>query len=313
MKTRSVVLALLLLIFPAIAQSWDSRLLQQPVLIDGLAINYPVFAIYRTPGTLLAVSAEGGIELVDAPPGAVAAGGVSAAGVVEKLVVPAQSGWHRYRLANKATGEELVLNVYAAVPYKKLDAGGYLDDYRVGQYPKERLRNLEIYDPPTGFVRITEADTAMPVSPNFTVGQFPSKQSGEYPKYLVLRSALLIKLESILRALNEAGHNISSFHVMSGYRTPFYNKAIGNVEYSRHVWGGAADIYVDESPRDGYMDDLNGDGLLNKEDAVWLADFIDGMSSVGKFATLGGVGIYGSNAAHGPFVHVDVRGYRARW
>lgn len=312
MKTAPIVFALLLSIVPALVHGWDSRLLQQPVLVDGLAISYPVFAVYRMSGTRLAVSAEGGIELVDAPPGATAAS-VSTAGGVDELVVPADSGWHRYRLANKATGEELLLNVYAVVPYKKLDASGYLGDYRVGQYPEERLRKLDIYDPPVGFVRITEADKAMPVSPNFTVGQFPSKQSGEYPKYLVLRSALLIKLERILRALNEAGHSIGSFHVMSGYRTPFYNKSIGNVEYSRHVWGGAADIYVDENPRDGYMDDLNHDGVVNKQDAVWLADFIDGMSRMGEFTNLGGVGIYGSNSAHGPFVHVDVRGFRARW
>ena len=27
----------------------------------------------------------------------------------------------------------------------------------------------------------------------------------------------------------------------------------------------------------------------------------------------GGLGLYKANAAHGPFVHVDVRGYPARW
>jgi hypothetical protein len=28
---------------------------------------------------------------------------------------------------------------------------------------------------------------------------------------------------------------------------------------------------------------------------------------------VGGCGIYPGNGAHGPFVHVDARGYRARW
>ena len=27
----------------------------------------------------------------------------------------------------------------------------------------------------------------------------------------------------------------------------------------------------------------------------------------------GGIGVYGANAAHGPFVHIDARGYQARW
>ena len=31
------------------------------------------------------------------------------------------------------------------------------------------------------------------------------------------------------------------------------------------------------------------------------------------FGVVGGLGAYGSTAAHGPFVHVDTRGHRARW
>jgi hypothetical protein len=306
-------LALLILALPAMGYGWDSRTLKQPVFIDELAISYPVFSVYRLPGTRIVVSAEGGLEWVDGPGDAAAAEGAVVAGSLAQLWVPEQPGWYVYRLANKATGEELLLNVYALVPYADMDARGYLGAYRMGEYPKERLHDLEIYDPPAGFVRLTDADKAMPLSPNFTVGQFPSKQGEGYPKYLVLRSELLIKLERILRALNEAAHDIGSFHVMSGYRTPFYNRAIGNVQYSRHQWGGAADIYVDVNPRDGTMDDLNGDGVINKQDAEWLAAIIDRMSRNSEFATLGGLGVYGSTAAHGPFVHVDVRGYRARW
>ena len=67
---------------------------------------------------------------------------------------------------------------------------------------------------------------------------------------------------------------------MSGYRPPF--SAIGNVQYSRHVWGGAADFYIDQSPKDGVMDDLNKDGVVNREDAVW-PNFISNMSKQGAF------------------------------
>lgn len=291
----------------AAVSAWDSRLLTHPVVIDGLAVEYPVFALYHLPGTRLSVSAAGGLELLDGPPGGAVPGPLSV------LVVPARSGWHRYRLGNTATGEELLLNLYSLVPYQALDARGYLGAYRVGHYPVERLRNLEIYDPPAGFLRLTEPDAGTAVSPNFTVGQFPSKQAGAYPKYLALRPTLLVQLERILRALNEAGHDIDSLHVMSGYRTPFYNRSIGNTQYSRHVWGGAADIFVDVNPRDGYMDDLNRDGAVNRQDAEWLANFIEELSRAGKLVTPGGIGIYGSTAAHGPFVHVDVRGYQARW
>ncbi len=173
---------------------------------------------------------------------------------------------------------------------------------------------LDIYLPPRGFVEVTPDNAGVQLSPNFTLGEFVSKQASGYPKYLVLRSSLLLKLENILASLNKAGHPTDGFVIMSGYRTPFYNRAIGNVQYSRHVWGGAADFYIDEAPADGRMDDLNKDGRVDRADAEWLAKFINGMSRRGDFGRrVGGVGIYGSTAAHGPFVHVDVRGTRARW
>ncbi|HEY5622313.1 MAG TPA: D-Ala-D-Ala carboxypeptidase family metallohydrolase, partial [Gammaproteobacteria bacterium] len=55
-----------------------------------------------------------------------------------------------------------------------------------------------------------------------------------------------------------------------GYRTPFYNRAIGNVPNSRHVFGGAADIFLDRAPRDGQMDDINFDGIEDFRDAQRL-------------------------------------------
>ena len=53
---------------------------------------------------------------------------------------------------------------------------------------------------------------------------------------------------------------------MSAYRTPFYNRAIGDCRYSMHQWGSAADIYVD--PKDmNRMEDLNRDGRIDVSDS----------------------------------------------
>jgi hypothetical protein len=93
-----------------------------------------------------------------------------------------------------------------------------------------------------------------------------------------------------------------------------YNRAIGNGQHSRHIYGGAADIYVDVSPRDDVMDDLNGDGRFDYRDAQWLyglADELFGLPEYGEFR--GGLGVYRRNSVHGPFLHVDARGRRARW
>jgi hypothetical protein len=117
-----------------------------------------------------------------------------------------------------------------------------------------------------------------------------------------------------LERLNQAGIEADGFTVMSGYRTPIYNRSIGNGDHSRHIYGGAADIYVDVSPRDDIMDDLNGDGIYDSRDAQWLYRLADELFSSPEHRNLrGGLGVYDSNAAHGPFLHVDARGHRARW
>ncbi len=208
--------------------------------------------------------------------------------------------------------ETVTLKVFVMVPVSKVK-NGYLNGYRIGQYPSP-LRNLNAYRAPRGYIEVTAANASTSISPNFTLQQFLCKQAGGYPKYLVLQPRLLTKLEGLLLEVNERGREIESFVIMSGYRTPFYNAAIGNSASSYHIYGGAADIYVDVKPRDGVMDDLNGDGKQNRADAAYLYRMAD--SYVRRHERLdlkGGVGEYGSNAAHGPFVHIDVRGSSARW
>lgn len=208
--------------------------------------------------------------------------------------------------------ETVTLKIFVMVPASKMK-NGYLNGYRIGQYPSP-LRNLNAYRAPRGYVEVTAANASTPISPNFTLQQFLCKQAGGYPKYLVLQPRLLTKLEGLLLEVNERGREIESFVVMSGYRTPFYNAAIGNAASSYHIYGGAADIYVDVKPRDGVMDDLNGDGKQNRADAAYLYRMADSYVRRHERSDLkGGVGEYGSNAAHGPFVHIDVRGSSARW
>lgn len=190
-----------------------------------------------------------------------------------------------------------------------------LNGYTIGQYPKDLYQNLEIYHPPNGFVEVTSKNRNMKVSPHYTLGQFLCKQNEGYPKYVVLQTKLLRKLEYLTTAVNERGIAMDSFTIMSGYRTPFYNTALKNKKYSRHQWGGAADVYVDVNPKDGVMDDLNGDGKITIDDAKFLWNMVESFYKdvpVYKEFT-GGLGLYKANSAHGPFVHVDVRGTRARW
>ena len=213
---------------------------------------------------------------------------------------------------NKET-QSSVVRVFVMRPATEIK-DGVLKGFRIGAYPQKRYKNKEIYNPPFGFVELTEKNQNIHVSPHYTLGQFMSKQGGKYPKYLALRTRLLRKLEYVTDLANAKGIRTDGFQIMSGFRTPYYNAAIKNTLYSRHQWGGAADIFVDENPKDNYMDDLNADGKINFEDAKYLAKLINERSSEEDYQLfVGGLGIYKANSAHGPFIHVDVRGTKARW
>jgi len=303
----AVLTVMLLAVGPAAA--WDSAQLTEPVVVNGHTIPYPVFAIFVMPESQITVEfADPGAD------GTVTYLGREISVGDNGLHAPSANGMHVLEVSNARTGESARINVFTMVPARRVNANGRLNGYRIDAYPAEPLRGLDIYRPPRAFVEVTAANAGTRLSPNFTLGQFVSKQESGYPKYVVLRAALLLKLENVLTSLNASGNAVSGLVIMSGYRTPFYNKAIGNVEYSRHIYGGAADIYIDQDPVDGQMDDLNGDGRVDRADAEWLAAFIDDMSQRGLFGPrIGGIGVYDSTAAHGPFVHVDVRGFRARW
>lgn len=190
-----------------------------------------------------------------------------------------------------------------------------LNGYTIGEYPKDLYKGLKIYRPPAGFVEVTPLNKNMLISPHYTLNQFLCKQASGYPKYVVLQTRLLRKLEYLTQAVNQKGIAMESFTIMSGYRTPFYNAAIKNKKYSRHQWGGAADIFVDVKPKDGVMDDLNGDGKSNEKDAKFLWNMVESFyKNTPEYKEfIGGMGLYKANSAHGPFVHIDVRGSRARW
>jgi hypothetical protein len=195
------------------------------------------------------------------------------------------------------------LHVFVMVPFADV-RDGRLNGYRIGTYPAKTQ--------PLGFVEVTPENVRTKLSPHFELRQFLCKQQGGFPKYVVLSEALILKLESIVGSLRRAGHGVDTLTIMSGYRTPFYNEGIGNVRDSQHTAGTAADIFVDETI-DGHMDDLDRDGVVTRDDSIWLFKLIDGMDRMPAALFRGGLGDYGSTAAHGPFVHTDVRGRLARW
>ena len=238
--------------------------------------------------------------------------------VSEDFTAPKDPGVYKLAVEmNKATRPIDDLRVITLVPFaeKKKDRIGL---YYLGRWPFEGRGTppRPSYANPTGFVEVTRENQDTAVSEHFKLRDFLTKdQFDVWPKYLLIDSRLIDKLELIVQELEEEGHPVKHVQIMSGFRTPIYNHSGGNTggraSLSRHMYGDAADICVDND-RDGMMDDLNGDGRIDAADSEVIARAAERVEA--KYpALVGGVGIYPACCGHGPFTHVDVRGYRARW
>jgi hypothetical protein len=193
---------------------------------------------------------------------------------------------------------------------------GRVGDYHLGRFPAERRTpRSAAYENPDGFIEVTLENKDTPVSEHFRLSDFLTHdQKNVWPKYLVLREALVDKLELVMVELQRRGIDAQRMRVMSGFRSPQYNQrgvGRGRAKDSRHQYGDAADVMVDNNG-DNRLDDLNRDGRVNSKDMRILAEAVESVER--QYPELvGGLGLYRANSARGPFIHVDVRGQRARW
>jgi hypothetical protein len=276
-----------------------------------LIYTYDEGAIFAMPGERIALSLSASVKRlhsIDAPQGALTATGPNK----WTWEAPARPGTYQLKVKNPAGGTVSDFSAFVMVPSKAVREG-VLNAYQIGFYPDAPLKGNPIYVPPKGFIEVTKDNEDTKVSPNFRVKEFLTKQKSGYPKYLVLDERLVFLLEAIGAHLEPLGWDAGDIFVMSGYRTPYYNKQLDDTKYSLHQWGRAADIFLDKDDN-GRMDDFNNDKVISREDAVALAGVLEGLAKTAELSSfIGGLGIYGSTAGHGPFVHVDTRPSRARW
>jgi hypothetical protein len=209
------------------------------------------------------------------------------------------------------------LRLITLVPFSE-KREGRVGRYELGFWPSERDKEPRAgaYALPAGFVEVTRDNRSTRVSNHFKLADFLTKdQHDVWPKYLVLDSRLLDKLELIIQELEAAGRDIDRVHVMSGFRTPLYNAQGGDPRgrgsLSRHIYGDAADVWVDDDD-DGLMDDLNKDRRIDMADSEFIASAAERVEA-GHPSLAGGIAPYPACCGHGPFTHVDTRGRRARW
>ncbi len=212
-------------------------------------------------------------------------------------------------------------NVIAELPFNA-KKNGRIGLYYIGNWPNERGATGPskapngAYGNPAGFIEVTPENADTPVSEHFKLRDFLTHdQPNVWPKYLVLRPQLVDKLELVLSDLEAHGFDVHGVKVMSGFRTPQYNATGGNTggraNLSRHMYGDASDIFIDNDGN-GQMDDLNHDGRISIDDARVIAQAVDRVEAAHP-EMVGGAGVYTAAPGHGPFIHIDTRGYRARW
>jgi hypothetical protein len=256
----------------------------------------------------VAVEGEDGVELVY----------VSETGDTVPGAGPPPPGlWYVLLRARDGIRRVPDLTVLSMVPMTER-RGGRFGRYIVGTWPHETggTPKTPAYAPPRGMIRVTPENLDLPVSRHFRLRHFVTKgQEDVWPKYVLISPRILDKLELTIDELNRSGIRVERVGVVSGFRTPNYNSGGGDTRgrgaLSRHMYGDAMDWFVDNDG-DGRMDDLNGDGRVDIEDARLIAAAAERVERLHPHL-VGGIGVYRPTGAHSGFVHLDTRGYRARW
>jgi uncharacterized protein YcbK (DUF882 family) len=123
----------------------------------------------------------------------------------------------------------------------------------------------------------------MQVTKNFKLSEL--EFSDQVPPELIANAVELLQNLQIIR-----DHFQKPIIIISGYRSPTRNEAVGGAKKSQHMEAKAADIKIN--------------GIPTEE----LFSRIDKLMSQGKIK-LGGLGFYPDQG----FVHYDIRGIKARW
>lgn len=208
------------------------------------------------------------------------------------------------------------VNVITLVPLSQ-KRNGRIGEFRIGDWPYEGGgAPKDIYRPPKGLIQVTPENQDLWLSEHIQLKDFITKgQDKVWPKYVAVNPRVLDKIELVIQELERTGHPVENIFAVSGFRTPWYNAhggtTAGRGQLSRHMYGDAMDIAIDND-RNGIMDDLNGDGRINLSDARVIGHAVDEVEK--KYPNLvGGMHYYPPTGGHQGMVHIDTRGYRARW
>jgi uncharacterized protein YcbK (DUF882 family) len=182
--------------------------------------------------------------------------------------------------------------------------GSELYGNQMGYYRGERARRSDP-EAPVGFIRIDSVDLDLPLSANFRLADFLTRdRQNTWPRYAAVDPRLLDKLELVLAEISAwtgaPDRPPVAFDIHSTFRTPLHNRLVQSAARdSRHQLGDAIDVAVD----------ANRDGRVNAKDAKLVSMAVDIVERTHP-DLVGGMGVYARNR---PYVHIDARGTKVRW
>jgi len=222
------------------------------------------------------------------------------------VVAPGFPGFYRLEV-EQHEGHRIVdsLLVAVLVPYSE-KIGQSINGYRIGNY-RSGIDGEEAPPPPRGFIEVTPGTLQLAVSKHMRLADLVThdEQQDRWPKYVALDTRILDKVELVIEYVGGSRGNRGQavkVDVHSGFRTPVYNQRVPrSARDSRHQYGDAADLAID----------ADGDGRVTARDGMLVSLQVEQVEH--DYPQLvGGLGLYG-NLNGVPYVHLDVRGKRARW
>lgn len=114
--------------------------------------------------------------------------------------------------------------------------------------------------------------------------------------YWGINPKILIKLIKLKQIFKRENLNWDAIKITSGHRTPTRNEQVGGASKSRHILGEAIDLWIGDIDKDGKYTEADKDRILSICEKELIRDE-------------GGIGKYPGTKV----IHIDVRGYRARW
>ena len=190
-----------------------------------------------------------------------------------------------------------LLNTFEQIPLKQLPKT-YLKDSKMLEAKYAKMVA------PMKFYKVTKKDTYKKLIGNLRIKDFvvkdkqlsKTKYRSDKPIYWGMNPTVLFKLMELKEIMESRNLDFNAIQINSGHRTPHINEKVGGASKSRHIVGEAIDLKIG---------DVDKDGFITVEDKNKILKICD-LELIGN---KGGVGKYPGTRV----IHIDTRGYRARW